>query len=87
MYVRDIEKCDDGRYKVSLLPSDVASYKKLVSEQVKGGYEGATHVIYFTVEDGKILNMESEIIIKYSYWTGLASALGEVIFTAVVEFG
>ena len=87
MYVSDIEKCDDGRYKVSLLPSDVASYKKLVSEQVKGGYEGATHVIYFTVEDGKILNMESEIIIKYSYWTGLASAIGEVIFTAVVEFG
>jgi hypothetical protein len=87
MYVSDIEKCDDGRYMVSLLPADVASYKKLVSEQVKGGYEGATHVIYFTVEDGEILKMESEIVIKYSYWTGLASAIGEVIFTAVVEFG
>lgn len=84
-YVNDIEKCEDGRYKVSLLPTDVDTYKTLVSSQLKGSYKGATHVIYFTVENGRILKMESEIIIEYSYWNGFSSATGEVILTAVVD--
>ena len=85
MYVSDIEKCDDGRYKFSLLPADAAAYKQIVSTELRGGYKGATHVIYFTVENGRILKMESEIVIKYSYWTGFSSEVGEVILTAVVD--
>lgn len=87
MYVSDIEKCEDGRYKVSLLPTttNVSSYKSLVSSELKGSYEGSTHVIYFTILDGSIVKMESEIVIEYSYWNGISSAIGEVIFTAMVE--
>lgn len=87
MYVNDIEKCEDGRYKVTLMPTatSAASYKSLVSSQLKGSYKGSTHVIYFTIQDGRIMKMESEIVIKYSYWTGFSSEVGEVILAAVVD--
>ena len=80
-----IEKTDDGRYKVSLLPVDESSYRAL-AQSLRGSYQSSTHAIYFTVEDGKILKMDGEIVIYYSYWNGFDSIDDTIVITAIVDF-
>lgn len=84
-YVEGIEKTDDGRYKVSLLPVDESSYRAL-AQSLRGSYQSSTHAIYFTVEDGKILKMDGEIVIYYSYWNGFDSIDDTIVITAIVDF-
>lgn len=65
MYVKDIVKLKDGRYKVTLEITNVKAYQDLITS-AGGAYAGAEQTVYFTLKRKKIDKIESVTTISHS---------------------
>ena len=82
--VEHIEKTDDGRYKVTAVPS--MSFCLEITSSLGVHYVSSTQTIYFTVEDMNIIKIESTIEIRYSITYNSPASREYISIYSVADF-